>query len=97
MSIIILKGKEPRTPKRADPPLFAKACVELQCTCGQLILKSYADGTTKLRSKIVLFNDCGEGVAVCRSCGCEYPVPIRLQKTIKSDLKVRHYVLDKKV
>ena len=72
----------------------AKSCIELKCDCGQLILKSYADGTTKLRAKILLFDGLGGGKAVCRSCGYEHDVPVKLRKAFKKDSGIRHYVLD---
>ncbi len=74
----------------------AKTLVELECSCGQLILKSYSDGTTKLRSKIVLFGNDGKSMAICRACSREVPIPVTLQKARVWKTSIRHYVLEKK-
>jgi len=73
----------------------ARLGVEMQCGCGFLILKSYKDGTTKLRAKIILFNSLGETIAICKECGKEHPIPVRLQKAFPTSSKVRHYVLER--
>ena len=71
--------------------------VEMSCPCGTLILKSYEDGTTKLRSKILLFKAHGGGVAVCRNCGREHVVPIRLSKSSPLSNELQHFIFEKVV
>ena len=51
-------------------------CV-LTCSCGEILVKSI-NGTTKVRSKILKFNANGMGLAVCKGCGQEREVPVRL-------------------
>lgn len=75
----------------------AKSYIELQCSCGTLILKSYANGKTKLRARLVIFDDFGKGLAVCRDCGSEVAIPVQLQKAFSPKTEVRHYVLEKAV
>lgn len=50
----------------------------LICSCGEVLIKS-TRGSTKLRSKILIFRD-GEAIAVCKGCGAELPAPIKLDK-----------------
>ena len=48
----------------------------LSCRCGEVIVKSM-NGTTKVRSKILIFRD-GAAYAVCKGCGEERQVPVEL-------------------
>jgi ribosomal protein S27E len=50
----------------------------LVCKCGEVLIKS-AGEATKLRSKIIIFKN-GEALAVCKGCGTELPVPVKLDK-----------------
>ncbi len=50
----------------------------LVCRCGEVLIKSVG-ADTKVRSKIIVFRD-GQGYAVCKGCGVELPVPIKLDK-----------------
>lgn len=68
----------------------------LCCTsCNEVIIKGSADGSIKLRSKVVLFKD-DSAVAVCKGCGAEVPVPIvadmSLVKGIVGTKKLRLYI-----
>lgn len=49
----------------------------LSCRCGEVLVKSMSDGTTKVRSKIIIFRG-GEAFAVCKGCGAERLVPLQL-------------------
>lgn len=49
----------------------------LSCCCGEVLVKSMEDGTTKVRSKILIFRN-GEAFAVCKGCGAERAVPLQL-------------------
>jgi hypothetical protein len=48
----------------------------LACSCGEVLVKS-ANGTTKIRGKVLLFRD-GKGYVVCKGCGAEQAVPVQL-------------------
>jgi hypothetical protein len=48
------------------------------CKCGEVLIKS-VNGTTKLRSKIVLFKK-NKAYAVCKSCAAEISIPLSLDK-----------------
>jgi ribosomal protein S27E len=50
----------------------------LTCKCGEVLVKSL-DGTTKLRGKIVIFKG-DQAYAVCKGCGSEHVVPVRLDR-----------------
>lgn len=68
----------------------------LCCTnCGETVIKSMSDGTSKLRSKVVVFRD-GKAMAVCKGCNSEIPVPIvidmDLMKSMTHRERLRLYV-----
>lgn len=48
----------------------------LSCSCGEVVLKS-VNGTTKIRNKIIVFRG-STAVAVCKGCGIEHKIPIKL-------------------
>ena len=48
------------------------------CSCGEALVKS-ANGTTKVRGKILLFRG-GQGYVVCRGCGAERAVPVKIDE-----------------
>jgi len=48
---------------------------EVICSCGSYILKSYGNGTSKLRSMVVVIED-DMAKAVCRKCKKEHNLPI---------------------
>lgn len=51
----------------------------IACPCSEIIMKS-DNGVAKIRSKILIVK--GNSVcAVCKSCGFEVPVPLRLDTT----------------
>lgn len=50
----------------------------LACSCGEVLVKS-TNGTTKVRGKILLFRG-GQGYVVCKGCGEERPVPVRMDE-----------------
>jgi len=50
-------------------------CV-LTCPCGEILIKSI-NGTTKVRGKILKFED-GKAVTVCKGCNQEREVPVML-------------------
>jgi len=50
----------------------------LACSCGEVLVKS-TNGTTKVRGKILLFRD-GQGYVVCKGCGEERAVPVRMDE-----------------
>lgn len=54
------------------------------CACGEVLFKSMSNAT-KLRSKILIFRG-EEAIAICKGCGAELPVPIKLDK---ADLLVK--------
>lgn len=69
---------------------------EIVCKCGVLIMKSYGNGKTKIRSKILVFDDSlNKSFAVCRSCGEEHEVPVKIgpQPIARS---ISHFIFDKK-
>jgi len=49
----------------------------LTCKCGEVVVKS-ANGTTKIRNKMMVFKG-GQSYAVCKGCGAEIPVPVKLE------------------
>lgn len=51
----------------------ALCCVK----CGEIVLKSMADDSAKLRAKVLVFKDDG-AFAICKGCGTELQVPIAL-------------------
>lgn len=51
----------------------------LICSCGEVLIKS-TSAETKMRSKILIFRN-GQAFAVCKGCGAERSVPIRLDRT----------------
>jgi len=54
----------------------------LCCThCGEQVLKSMPDGTTKLRSKVIVFKD-NSAVIVCKGCGGDIPFPLKIDDTL---------------
>lgn len=48
--------------------------MQIVCACSEIIAKS-DNGTTKIRSKILLVKSDGT-YAVCKGCGMEVPVPL---------------------
>ena len=48
------------------------------CGCGEILMKSN-NGTTRLRSKILIFKS-GKAYAVCKKCGLELSVPVSLNE-----------------
>lgn len=50
----------------------------LFCSCGEVLVKSF-NGTTKVRSKVVIFRD-DNAYVVCKGCNAEIPIPISLNK-----------------
>jgi hypothetical protein len=60
---------------------------DIQCDCGSYILKSYADGVSKLRSMLLIIKS-NSTVAKCRSCKREHvlPITVSLEKNIKPDM-----------
>jgi ribosomal protein S27E len=55
----------------------------ITCKCGEVVVKS-ANGTTKIRNKMMVFKD-GRSYAVCKGCGAEIQVPVRLEPAEISD------------
>lgn len=55
----------------------------LTCKCGEVVIKSI-NGTTKIRNKMIVFKD-GRSYAVCKGCGVEIPVPVRLEDIAVED------------
>jgi len=49
----------------------------ITCKCGEVVVKS-ANGTTKIRNKMMVFKD-GRCYAVCKGCGAEILVPVKLE------------------
>jgi hypothetical protein len=67
---------------------------DIQCLCGNFILKSYSDShKTKLRAAVLVFDEVGVAKAICRKCKMEHAVPIVLDevlaKGIRQDLHKR--------
>lgn len=67
---------------------FMVKTIDIVCPCGQFILKSLND-SIKLRSKIILFDEHGRGIAVCKSCGREHIIPVALTFT-KGVNEIKH-------
>ena len=55
----------------------------LTCKCGEVIVKSINE-KTKIHNKVIVFIE-EQAYAVCKSCGAENAVPMRLDK---GDLEV---------
>jgi hypothetical protein len=51
---------------------------QIVCACTEIVMKSQ-DGAVKLRSKIVIFKG-EQGYAICKSCGVEVKIPVRLSE-----------------
>lgn len=49
----------------------------LTCKCGEVVVKS-ANGTTKIRNKMLVIKG-NRSFAVCKGCGAEILVPIKLE------------------
>ncbi len=68
----------------------------LSCVCGEVVLKS-VNGTTKIRNKVIVFKG-DVAVAICKGCGAEHKIPVRLDRLelIKSYRhRPRLYIRDK--
>lgn len=68
----------------------------LCCTnCGEIVVKAMADGSTKLRAKVIVFKE-SQAVAVCKGCNSEIPVPLTVDehmlKSIAETKRLRLYV-----
>jgi transcription elongation factor Elf1 len=50
---------------------------KITCICGDIVVKSTIDGTSKIRSKILLLKN-NTAYAVCKGCGTEVKVPIKV-------------------
>ena len=55
----------------------------MTCKCGEVLVKSH-NGTTKVRGKIFIFKN-HQGYVVCKGCGVEQPVPLKLEKENLAD------------
>ena len=63
----------------------------LTCRCGEIIVKSVGGGS-KVRSKILIIKAEGLTVAVCKGCGVEVPIPLKLDsEAANPPLFVRPY------
>lgn len=67
--------------------------------CGELVIKSMSDGTSKLRAKVVVFDEHNGCNAICKGCGTSIPIPFikfdtevskseKAQKEIKKNLRL---------
>ena len=50
--------------------------INIACPCSEVIMKS-ENNTSKIRSKILILKDNG-AYAICKSCGYEVKVPLKL-------------------
>ena len=48
----------------------------LECSCGEVLVKSI-NGVTKIRNKVLVLKG-NQTYAVCKGCGAEHPVPLKL-------------------
>ena len=63
--------------KKSNSPSFPKPIsAEIVCKCSEIIMKSQGT-TTKIRSKILIFKSDG-AYAICKGCGTEVKVPVRV-------------------
>lgn len=67
----------------------------MTCQCGEILIKS-VDGTTKIRSKIMVFRG-DRAFAVCKGCGAEQSIPVRLlQEDIIDNRRIPKLFLNSK-
>ena len=52
----------------------------LECSCGEVLIKSYGD-VVKVRNKVLVFKN-GDAYAVCKGCGHEHQIPVKLVQGI---------------
>lgn len=45
--------------------------------CGEIVLKSMADDSAKLRAKVIVFRD-DSAFAICKGCGTELQIPVAI-------------------
>jgi hypothetical protein len=67
----------------------------LSCKCGELLVKSSPDGVTKVRGKIMLFKG-DQGFVVCKGCGAETQIPVKLDSTELQAKSPKLYVAKQK-
>lgn len=68
-----------------------KAFDQIECHCGEIILKSYGS-VTKLRSMLLVFDN-NNVMAKCRKCKSEHAIPIKIEMMKKGHPDL-HLVLD---
>jgi hypothetical protein len=68
----------------------------IACRCGEIVVKSL-NGTTKVRSKILLFRE-GKAIAICKGCGAEMSVPLLIdeESTLLKSRPTRLFIRDNK-
>lgn len=67
----------------------------LCCTkCGEVVIKSMGT-STKIRAKVLVVRD-DQTIAICKGCGVEIPVPLKMDesmaKALERTAKLRLYV-----
>lgn len=64
--------------------------VFLACSnCHEMVIKS-VNGVIKVRTKILLLSEDKEALAVCKGCGEEIPIPVKLDvEMVKSIAKAK--------